>query len=87
MSSTTGRATDGKAVDILAELASLDATAIETDPKKRMEALVLSKKLTTLLEAPNDRAIDYIFKVRTIKPHFQRRTARLTMYSSSPSQA
>jgi hypothetical protein len=66
MSSTPVKVTNSMAVEVLAELASLDATTIEDDPKTRMEALVLSKKLTAILEAPNDRVIDYIFKVRQL---------------------
>ncbi|KAH7386795.1 putative O-methyltransferase [Phaeosphaeria sp. MPI-PUGE-AT-0046c] len=55
-------ATELKAEGLLAQLAAINPTSLDSDPGQKMEALKLSKQLTAMLEAPVDRAVDYIFK-------------------------
>lgn len=56
-------ATEAKASVILVQLAKFDSVDLEDHPEKKVEALKLCKQLTAALEAPIDRAVDYIFKV------------------------
>lgn len=58
-----------KVEDLLAQLAAIDPASLEKNPAQTMEVLKLSKQLTTTLEAPIDRAVDYIFKVSWCSHH------------------
>jgi hypothetical protein len=55
--------TENTTADLLAELAKIDAAALDNDPDVKTKALALSRQLTTVLESPMDRAVEYMFKV------------------------
>jgi hypothetical protein len=56
-------ATEKTTAGLLAELAKIDAAALEIDSELKSMALALCRRLTTVLENPMDRAVEYIFKV------------------------
>lgn len=58
-----------KAEDLLAQLAAVNPASLENNPGQTMEALKLCRQLTATLEAPLDRALNYIFKVSSYLEH------------------
>lgn len=49
------------------DLQAFDIASIENDQDARFRALSLARKVSAALESPLDRAVDLVFRVRSVK--------------------